>query len=73
MVGIGKAFKEGGWAFKVKVNSADKGGGHIKGCGSWGRRGTKKCVRYVTGDKKSFDAEINSVNGKIRQIDAPVF
>jgi hypothetical protein len=71
-VGIGKALKEGGRAFKVKVNSADKGGNRSEGCGSWGQRGTKKRVRYMIGDKKAFNAEINPINGEIRQINAPV-
>jgi hypothetical protein len=58
-VGIGKALKEGGWAFKVKVNNSDKGGDPIKGCGCRGQQGTKKHVRYMTGNKKPLNTEIN--------------
>jgi hypothetical protein len=33
-VGVGKCLEEGWWAFKVKVDGADKRGHRIKGHGS---------------------------------------
>jgi hypothetical protein len=64
-MGVGKGLEEGWWAFKVKVDGADKRGYGIKGSGSGQRRQAQKCVGDVTGNKNAFDAEINPIYNQI--------
>jgi hypothetical protein len=47
-MGVCKRLEEGWWAFKVKVDDADKRGHGIKGRGSGQRRRVEKCVQDVT-------------------------
>jgi hypothetical protein len=63
--------KEGRWAFELKVDCTEKGSNRIKGFGSQGRQGVQKRVRYMTGDMKAFDVDINPIHGEIRQINSP--